>query len=377
MTTTTELPAHAPTPTPPRIVEADGTVHTGWFAQPFEVANLDEAPAQHLLSGLRGTPFDMFERGMRRWRLKQWEYVSVVTDRVLFACAIVDAGYVGNAFAYVVDRLSKKKQEYSTLTPGARGITVAASSVDGTSRIRWPGFGTIAIHNEAAKGKRRIEAHLEGRLGPNKRPPLRARFEIRDDGARQPIVVVEESAPGRWLYTHKCYGLDAGGIVHCGDISDEVGMGQAHAGLDFNRGYRPRETYWNWAAASGKTSKGTPVGFNLTAHRRPDAAAPDGGDDATDCAIWLGDRCEKLERVEFHYDHGDLMSEWRIRDAAGLVDLRFTPDGERAEDVNFGLVVSRFHQPYGRFSGDLRDRAGGRYPVDGLYGVVEQHFARW
>ncbi len=375
MSTSTDTPTPGPAPTPPRIVEADGTVHTGWFARPFEVANLDEAPAEHLFSALRGTPLAAVERGVRRWRLKQWQYVSVVTDRVLFACAIVDAGYVGNAFAYVVDRLSKKKVEYSTLTPGGRGITIAPSSIEGTSHIRWPGFGTLAIHNHGARCS--IEAHLEGRLGTSKRPPLRARFEIREDASCQPIVVVEESAPGRWLYTHKCYGLEAGGMVSCGDIADEVAMGGAHAGLDFNRGYRPRETYWNWAAASGTTVGGTRAGFNLTAHRRPEEHAPEAGDDAGDCALWLGDRCEKVERVEFDYDHGDLMGEWRIRDGAGLVDLRFTPEGERAENVNFGVVVSQFHQPYGRFSGELRDRAGGRYPVEGLYGVVEQHFARW
>ena len=367
-----------PEPTPDRIVEPDGSVHTGWFVRPFDVANLDEAPAAHALSGLRGTPLDLLERGARRWRLKQWHYTSVVTDRVLFACAIVDAGYAGNAFAYVVDRASRQKQEYSLITPAGRGITIAANSVDGTSRVRWPGFGSIALHNDGANGMRRIDVHLEGKLGSRKKPPLRARFEIQDVGARpDPIVVVEESEPGRWLYTHKCYALEAGGMVHCGDISDEVRMGEALAGLDWNRGFRPRETYWNWAAGCGRAEDGTRVGFNLTAHRRPDEVSAPHGDDAGDCALWLGDRTVKLPRVAFRYDHQDLMGEWRIHDDEGLVDLRFSPEGERVEDVNFGLVVSRFHQPYGRFSGEIGDRHGNRYVIDDLYGVVEQHFARW
>jgi hypothetical protein len=368
----------APEPTPHRIVEPDGTVHTGWFARPFDVANLEEAPAEHLLSKLRGTPFDLLERGARRWRLKQWHYTSIVTDRMLFACAIVDAGYIGNAFAYVVDRASKRKQEYSVLTPAGRGIDIAANSIDGTSRVRWPGFGSIALHNDGMKGVRRIEAHLEGKLGQNKKPPLRAHFEIRDAGAQpNPIVVVEESAPGRWLYTHKCYALEAGGSVDCGDISDEVEMGGALAGLDWNRGYRPRETYWNWAAGCGRANDGTRVGFNLTAHRRPHEEAPPSGDDAGDCALWLGDQTVKLERVRFEYDDRSLMNEWRIADDRGLCELIFQPEGERAEDVNFGLVVSRFHQPYGRFHGTLTDRGGRHFRIDNLYGVVEQHFARW
>ncbi len=376
--------APQPLPTPPSIVDSDGTVHVGWFAQPFDNANLQDASVPHLLSGLRGTQLGLLERGMRRWRLKEWHYTSVVTERVMFACAVVDAGYVGNAFAYVVDRATKKVHEYSALTPLGSGISIARNSVDGRTQIEWPGFGRIVLDNDAAAGTRRIEANLHGKLGrgARKQPPLRARFEIRDESrAPDPIIVVEESEPGRFLYTHKCYGLEAEGMVTSGAIHDEVKMGEALAGLDWNRGYRPRETYWNWAAGSGRLPGGQVVGFNLTAHRpwKQSAAASSSShdEDAADCALWLGDRCEKLRRVSFDYNPDDLLAPWRVFDDEGLVDLRFTPDGKRAENVNLGLVVSRFHQPYGTFCGELRDRSGNRYSLDSIYGVTEQHFARW
>jgi len=369
-----------PAPTPPRIVDADGRVHVGWFDRPFVEANLQDAPSDHLLCGLRGTPLALLERGFRRMRLKQWHYTSVVTPKLFFACAVVDAGYVGNAFAYVVDRATGRCFEWSTLSPLARGVVIADNSVAGRTSIKQPGWGHILLDNDVSAGHRTIDVRLDGRLGRKPCPSLRARFTISDSGREpDPIVVVEQSAPGLWLYTHKCYGLPAQGELRCGDIDQAINDG--HAGLDYNRGYRPRQTWWNWGAAGGHAQSGARVGFNLTAHR-PWAGSgvthdDAGTEDAADCALWLDGQCVKIPRVEFDYQPGSLMSPWRIRDDAGLVDLQFFPEGERHEDINFGLVVSRFHQPYGRFEGELRSREGERFTLADVFGVTEQHFAKW
>lgn len=367
-----------PLPTPERIVEANGHVHSGWFAEPFREPNIEAAPLDHALAALAGTPLARLERGARALRMKHWHYTSVVTDKVLFACAVVDIGYIGNAFAYVVDRRTGEKYEYSTLTPGAAKVTMAKSSIDGTTAIRWPGFGRMELGYSSARAERTIEVALDGRRRPFARPPLSASYTIKDGGnAPEPVVVVEESAPNRWLYTHKCYGLEASGTVQCGHIADDVPMGGALAGLDWNKGYRPRETYWNWAAAAGHTRAGVVIGFNLTAHRRPGSAPAEGHTDATDCMLWLDGRRVKVGTVHFDYDTARMLEPWRIHDDEGRIDLRFTPAGERAENVNLGLVVSRFHQPFGVFDGSVSDERDTRHAVKNVYGVVEQHFARW
>lgn len=374
-----EAAPHNPQPaaTPAAIVER-GRVHVGWFQRPFERANLIDAPIAHALSGLRGGPLAALERRFRRWRLKEWHYTSVVDENVFFACAVVQAGYVGTAFAYVVDRKTGRRFEYDTLRPLGAGVTVADNSLAGRTAIAQSGWGRIVLDNDTGlgrPGKRVVEVHLEGRLGARPAPPLNARFEIEDPGEKpDPIVVVEESSPGRWLYTHKCYALKATGHLRAGEIEATVADG--HAGLDFNRGFRPLETYWNWAAGGGYDRAGNRVGFNLTAHR-PWHADESTEEDAADCALWLGERCVKLPRVEFDYDPSDMMAPWFITDDAGRVDLRFTPMGERREDIDFKLVVSRFHQPYGIFQGTLTDDEGTTHELADVFGVTEQHYARW
>ncbi|MBI4951415.1 MAG: DUF2804 domain-containing protein [Myxococcales bacterium] len=371
----------APTETPPRIVEADGTVHEGWFRRPFVDANLADAPIAYPLAGLRGTPLAGLERRLRGLRLKEWHYTSIVTPRVLFACAVVDLGYVGNAFAYVVERDSGRKLEWNALSPLGRAVRIAPNSTDGLTSFEAPGFGRVMLDNDAVNGLRRIDVSLRE---TRRSPALSACYELQDLGTSpDPVVVVERVAPGRWLYTHKCYGLPAGGDLRCGTLADTVLMGEALGGLDWNRGYRARETHWNWAAAAGRSDGGKVIAWNLTAHRPwPGAgasAAPvaPGDADAADSALWLGGRLVKIRRVEFDYDPQNRMAPWRIRDDRGLVDLVFTPRGERSDDTNFGVVVSRFHQPYGSFAGSVCSPEGERFAVGDVYGVTEQHFARW
>lgn len=360
-----------PLAAPPRIVEG-ARVHTGWFRDPIAEPNLEAVPLA-LPLGLSAE--GRVGRALRKLRLKQWHYTSVVDENVLFACAVVDAGYVGTAFAYLVDRASGRFFEYSTLRPLAKGVRIAKGSTDGRSGIEQPGWGRIWLDNDSRRGERVIEAHLEGRLGAKAAPPLHARFVITDRGHDpDPVVVVEESEPGCFIYTHKCYGLAAEGTIRAGDVDHRVRDG--HAGLDFNRGIRPRETYWNWAAAGGASEDGARIGFNLTAHRRWDTPASH-DEDAADCALWLDGERVKIPWVAFAYDPSDLLAPWRITDREGLVDLRFTPRGDRHEDVNLGLIVSRFHQPYGRFEGTLRNRAGRAFVLGDVFGVTEQHFARW
>ena len=366
-----------PRPTPTRIVEPDGTVHVGWFDQPFETANLQDSPIIRRLPGPLGR---LLHRGARRLRLKQWHYTSIATEQSFIATAILNAGYLGVAFVYVVDRTTGVVHEYGTMTPLGRGITIAPNSVDGCTSIRSSNFGTIRCDNSSANQQRTLFIDLKPHKGS---PALKAQFTIDDNGQHpEPMVVVDKLAARRWLYTHKCYGLEAQGSIQLGEKTETIAKGDALAGVDWNRGFRLYETFWNWAAATGRDTKGRTVGFTMTARKPkhgndPEAEFSTENGDANDCALWLDGQRVKLRRVRFDYDTSNILGEWRITDADGFVDLRFQPVGERIDDTNFGVIVSKFHQPYGVFRGTLTDGQGETYTLENVYGVTEEHFARW
>jgi hypothetical protein len=362
--------------TPDRIFDA-GRVHVGRFDRPFRTVNLQDAPAANLLERLRGGPFGAIEKAWRRLRLKQWHYASIATPKLFLGAVVFDAGYVGVGFAYVVDRATGQAREWSKTVPLARGIHLAANSTDGSSRFHADGFGEIQFDNDGATGRRRLRTALAAHAG---RPALDVDYTMTENRREvEPVIAVGEPEPGRWLYTHKAYALPAAGTITCGDWRETTTAGQALAGLDWNRGYRLTETYWNWAAAAGRDRAGRTIGFTFTSHVPPPGssyARPE-RDTANDSSMWLAGRVHDLADIRFDYDPKHILRPWKIRDRDGLVDLEFRPVGERIEDLDLRVIISRFHQPYGNFAGTLRTRGGERFAIADVFGVVEEHFARW
>jgi hypothetical protein len=58
---------------------------------------------------------------------------------------------------------------------------------------------------------------------------------------------------------------------------------------------------------------------------------------------------------------------------AGELDLRFSPEAERARRDRIGPFASDYRQPFGTFAGTL---LGGVDLAEG-FGVMERHTARW
>lgn len=58
------------------------------------------------------------------------------------------------------------------------------------------------------------------------------------------------------------------------------------------------------------------------------------------------------------------------------IDLTFEPKGMRSENINLLLIASRFVQPFGLFKGTITCE-GTRLPINNVFGVVENHYAKW
>ncbi|MBU0539613.1 MAG: DUF2804 domain-containing protein, partial [Gammaproteobacteria bacterium] len=62
--------------------------------------------------------------------------------------------------------------------------------------------------------------------------------------------------------------------------------------------------------------------------------------------------------------------------ADGIVNLRFTPMGQRKEKINALFIASNFTQHFGVFDGEIR-LAGELIHVENCWGFAEDHYARW
>ena len=282
--------------------------------------------------------------GRRRLQRKGWLYVSACTARYSIGYAVVDAGLVATAFVYVFDRMTKTLIEEKATVPFGFDADFAPDW-----RQPWA----------LAQGGKRWRITPVGDAGwqfryRGKRLNLELDVERGGDG-----LTAVSSAPGRpFAHTWKLCALASHARFTVDGVTVETASSSA---IDFTLGYPPRSTVWNWASLDGMTDAGRRLGLNLVAHFN----------NGLENAMWLDGELTPLVQASFDYDARDLTRPWRVSTVDGLIDLNFTPDGQRAEHLNAVLLKSRFAQPFGRFEGRVgSDRVSG-------FGVVEEHSALW
>lgn len=342
-------------PAPEALLDLHGAPREGAYQGDPRATSLEDARAPGLgRLAAPGRP-----RGLlRALRRKTWCWVGVFEEDCVVAAAVADAGYMGLAWAYVAE--GEQVVDVAWKAPG--GLAVRAGPPLRPSVAMAPGR-LISINPTAtAAGEGGLTLTLE-------LPGLRAGFDI---GPARSLTVVSDLGRGAGLPGAT---VKRGGMAAAGSVEVEGRrrpLTRALACVDWTTGYFPRRTTWHWATGAGRDDGGRALGFNLARGVHDDARGR-----FTENALWLDGQPAALPPVGFLVGEG--RTPWTIRGEgpAGLVDLVFEPRGERKEDVDLVLVSSKYRQPFGEFSGVLRDARGREVRLDRVPGVAEDHLAVW
>ncbi|HUO48201.1 MAG TPA: DUF2804 domain-containing protein [Acidimicrobiales bacterium] len=306
----------------------------------------DGAPAFGTFAGTTGPVDWRRHRGPRRrlaW--KRWHYVSVAGPDVVAAVAVVDLGWVANAFGYLFDRRAGRLVADASSMGLPRRAAHVADRAGAGARTTFRARGADVTLARAEGGR----WHLWARVGD-----LVLDAVLEETGA-DTLCAVAPVPGGVADCTHKTPCLRVAGVASAGDLT--VDLGGHWAALDHTSGLLARDTDWRWASATGPD-----LALNLT----------EGFTAPAENALWRRGRLERVGPVRFDFDAASPGSPWHIGDESGTVDLEFRPEGVRREDTNLGLARSRYVQPVGVFSGRV-----GSTEIRDLPGVTEDHAARW
>ena len=330
-------------PAPARIVEAGAPVEGTW-------AGMVADTGFGALSGPFGRSF--LERRLIE---KRWEALFLATPQAMLSFAIVDTGYLSSGILAVFDRGARRllidsnpvlPPFFASLTDqpneGLRAM-IAGPGVNG--RIERSGGRILAT---ARWGNAAVDLALDARQAP---PPMSAVCGL---------------GPGRFSFTQKLLGIPAEGEIRVGNTRFAV-RGEL-AGLDFTHGYLARETAWRWAFGCARQG-GRLIGFNLSEGFLPGGLGEN--------ALWVDGAPCAVGPVGFEFEASAPLAPWRVRSADGSLELTFQPEGYRAQTVDLKIVLSKYLQPYGVFSGHATTASGERLEIESLPGVAEDHAARW
>lgn len=322
-------------------VDEDGLFRFGAYPEPLSQLNFNDADLSDVRAWWGRPQKGLLGRLVRRMRLKQWHYVCVNHPECFLAVAVAQLGYVGNVFVYLVE--NGRKFETERIIPLGLGIRVGASSRQKST------YSGIEIGFGQEHWTCRLDVKLEGR-------PLKAEMKLQPTDV---LALLHPLHQNRAAYTHKEVGNECAGWVEWG--RQRIDLKGSLGGIDYTCSYADRHTEWRWIFLTGRTRDGRRFGFNGAERLYGDA----------ENYVWLDGVRSPVGALRFTIAP---QGPWGI-DGPGA-NLLFAPSGCRAQNVNYGLVRSRFLQPYGVATGTV-SLAGETIELGNVFGVCEEHDALW
>ena len=319
-----------------------------------ETAFDDGEPAVGTYRGRLGdTSLQLAERNVPWLRQalseKRWQWFSAFGEECAVGGALVDGGFFATGFVWVFDRQRGELiVDEDVVIPSPCLHVSSYPTVGVIATLSVPGY-----HLQVERERETLVVSREF-WGTS----ISLAFEPTDSTAVTAICPVSEREGGINI-TQKEPAVPVRGTVTTKSDNRQFTIGGTGF-LDYSHGLLGRETRWDWAFLSGETATGKSVACNLVARFN----------DGIENVIWEAREPRAVgtaEIIEPDTPGGD----WQISTACGTVDVRLAPEGARSQDVNIGLVRSRYHQPLGTWEGTI---AG--HECSGV-GVTETHLTRW
>lgn len=331
-----------------KLIDDNGRYTPGVIEHPVDEINYLDFDLRNAMDRPRS-------RLARRWRFNQFQFVSAMGPGWVFGMAIVDLKLVSNGFFYLFDFETGTLYEHSFIQPFALGTRIEPKPEHGMASMVK---GEVALRVVAAAGGRNVSVTAPG--------GIRVDLEIKDDN--DPLRLVSPAGYTGWVFTRKSAGLPVEGEIRWDHRIWRCDT-ETRASIDWSCGFMRRETAWNWACMAGALPDGRSLGLNLAAGVNETGM--------TENALWLDGRCIRVGTARFEFDRYRPGADWYVSTDDGRVALEFTPAGVRREKLDALVLASNFRQFIGTFRGFVRDDAGNKIPVDGLRGLMEDHYARW
>jgi len=295
----------------------------------------------------------------RDQHFNQFQFVSISADPLFIGLAIVRLRFASHAFLYLYDQSAERWKEYRFTRPFRRGLRFGQQpNQDIVSFVKGRNRLTIKASNRP--GVRQVRVSMADGTS--------IRASIDESTHYLPMSVCTRTGFSGWTYTQKSNARVCQGEVHWQSRSYNLESLRALAGVDWTGGYMRHETSWNWASISGRLNDQRKVGLNLSAGVNETGFSEN--------TLWIDGVPTVMPGVHFQFNREDTDSGWSVTSHDNTVRLHFDPVVNYHDHTNAIIAASNFRQYLGRYSGEI-DLPHETIHIDNLWGLAEDHYARW
>jgi len=338
-----------------KLINEDGQPNFGLFADGINDIN-------HMDYDLRNAMDRKLSKLSKYLKFNQFQFIGFTSPELIVGIAIVDLKFASNCFVYAYEPKTNLFEEFSFIQPLAINTQIGLQPNNSEASFQQ-GQNKVNISATETPRLRTVSVSLKS--------GFKVDAVIDESTDFDPLAVCARAGYTGWVYTQKATALVCSGSVQwglAGEKKYDLENIGALACVDWSAGYMRRETSWNWGSLSCKLPDGRRLGFNLAAGVNETGFTENG--------LWLDGKLHKIDMVDFQFNRYDSKQAWVLISNDGTINLSFEPAGQRKEKMNLIFAASNFTQHFGQFYGDITIN-GETIHLDGAWGFVEDHYAKW
>ncbi len=305
-----------------------------------------------------------------KWKIKEWDYYIITDGKRAVALTVADNSYMSLISASYLDF---EQPCFKT-----------------TSEIKFFSFGKLKLPSCPECGDIRYDSKRVkiSFIKENDRRVLNCNFKnfwdksdfkcsfvLTDFPQDQMTIAIPFNKPHAFYYNTKINCMRAEGYCIVKGERYDFDCSASLGTLDWGRGIWTYKNTWYWSSLQTRLDDGRTFGFNL-GYGFGDTAA------ATENMLFIDGIAHKLDKVKFSIPtdgklRDDFMSVWTIEDNEGRLKLTFEPIVDRKDITDIGIIASKQHQVFGKFSGSVILDDGRELKISNKLGFAEKVFNKW
>lgn len=274
-----------------------------------------------------------------KFRIKEWDYYLVTSDRFAAAFTISDDGYIGlQSVSLLV--FGEKPWEHTETVLNAFPMGKLKLPEDSSTGETKYADKRLQMSFIPKDGTRHITCHFENFMDGK---PLDADIVLEQPPMDTMVIATPWPKKHAFYYNQKINCMRASGAVSFDGETYQFNPATDFGTLDWGRGVWTYDNTWFWGSGNADVD-GNAFGWNIGYGFGDTSAASE------NILFWNG-TAHKLDDVTFNIPESGYMDTWTFTSSDGRFEMTFEPVLDRAACLDYKVIVSDQHQVFGRMSG--------------------------
>ena len=274
-----------------------------------------------------------------KFRIKEWDYYLVTSDRFAAAFTISDDGYIGlQSVSLLV--FGEKPWEHTETVLNAFPMGKLKLPEDSSTGETKYADKRLQMSFVPKDGARHITCHFENFMDGK---PLDADIVLEQPPMDTMVIATPWPKKHAFYYNQKINCMRASGAVSFDGETYQFNPATDFGTLDWGRGVWTYDNTWFWGSGNADV-EGNAFGWNIGYGFGDTSAASE------NILFWNG-TAHKLDDVTFNIPESGYMDTWTFTSSDGRFEMTFEPVLDRAACLDYKVIVSDQHQVFGRMSG--------------------------